>query len=292
MSCFQHSSTWQKKEIVVRTNDLNHSLSVMMRTVLIGSMLLLSSLLAWADDAGDALARRIFDRPDGKDASSLVTMALIEKGKPPRMRQMVSYRLDKKAGEVASLIRFIAPADIDGTGLLTLDFPNKEAEQWIYLPALQRVRRIASDRKAGRFVNSDYYYEDLRSRSVEKDRHHIIGRAKVAGVDCEILESTPVDAANSVYLKRQAWLDLDTLLPMRIDFFEKDPNQPSKRWWQLKKAQINGFWTVMDSTLVDLGSGHQTRLIVQKIAYDRNLPENVFSTRALEDKSVEEKHRP
>jgi len=278
--------------MVVQFNYMGHSVNLLKQTVWISTLLLLCSLPVWADSAGDALARRAFDRPDGKDAISQVSMALIEKGKPARMRQMVSYRLDKKAGEVATLIRFTSPADIDGTGLLTLDYPNKDSEQWIYLPALERVRRIASDRKAGRFVNSDYYYEDLRSRTVEKDEHRIIGRGKVGGVDCDVLESTPVEASNSVYLKRQTWLDSNTLLPMRIDFFEKDANKPSKRWWQLKREQVNGIWTIMDSTLVDLGSGHQTRLIVQKILYDRNLPESLFSTRTLEDKSAEEKYRP
>ncbi len=262
------------------------------QALLLVSALLLFGLPAWADGAGDALARRVFDRPDGKDTTSLVTMALIEKGLPPRMRQMVSYRLDKDAGEIATLIRFTSPADIAGTGLLTLDYPNKDSDQWIFLPELERVRRIASNRKAGRFVNSDYYYEDLRSRTVEKDEHRIIGRGKVSGVDCEVLESTPVSADSSLYLKRQAWIDPATLLPMRIDFFEKDENRPSKRWWQLKKEQVNGFWTIMDSTLVDLASGHQTRLIVQKILYDRRLPDSLFTTRALEDESGEKKYRP
>lgn len=247
---------------------------------------------AWADGAGENLARRVHDRPDGKDATSLVTMTLTEKGRAPRVRQMISYRLDKKADEVATLIRFTEPADIEGTGLLTLDHADSDSEQWIYLPALERVRRIASNRKAGRFVNSDYYYEDLRTRKVENDEHRIIGRETIGGVNCEILESTPVDADNSVYQKRVTWLDTNTLLPMRIDFYEKREDQPSKRWLQLKRERIKGLWTVMDSTLTDLSSGHQTRLTVEQILYDRRLPARLFSTQTLEDESAEEDYRP
>jgi hypothetical protein len=250
------------------------------------------SLSAGADPAGESLARSLYDRPDGKDATSLLTMSLTEKGREPRVRQMVTFRLDLKPGNVATLIRFTAPADIEGTGLLTLDFANKDSNQWIYLPALDRVRRVDSNRKAGRFVNSDYYYEDLRTRTVEKDEHRIIGSEVIGGVNCEILESTPVDADNSVYIKRLTWVDSSTMLPMRIDFFEKRADQPSKRWLMLKKARVKGFWTVMDSSLTTLANGHQTRLTVEQILYDRRLPASLFTTQTLEDESAEEDYRP
>jgi hypothetical protein len=250
------------------------------------------SLSAGADPAGESLARSLYDRPDGKDATSLLTMSLTEKGREPRLRQMVTFRLDLKPGNVATLIRFTAPADIEGTGLLTLDFANKDSNQWIYLPALDRVRRVDSNRKAGRFVNSDYYYEDLRTRTVEKDEHRIIGSEVIGGVNCEILESTPVDADNSVYIKRLTWVDSSTMLPMRIDFFEKRADQPSKRWLMLKKARVKGFWTVMDSSLTTLANGHQTRLTVEQILYDRRLPASLFTTQTLADESAEEDFRP
>jgi hypothetical protein len=235
------------------------------------------SLSAGADPAGE---------------TSLLTMSLTEKGREPRLRQMVTFRLDLKPGNVATLIRFTAPADIEGTGLLTLDFANKDSNQWIYLPALDRVRRVDSNRKAGRFVNSDYYYEDLRTRTVEKDEHRIIGSEVIGGVNCEILESTPVDADNSVYIKRLTWVDSSTMLPMRIDFFEKRADQPSKRWLMLKKARVKGFWTVMDSSLTTLANGHQTRLTVEQILYDRRLPASLFTTQTLADESAEEDFRP
>jgi hypothetical protein len=271
--------------------NINPALTLLGRIILTVATLSFS-LSAGADPAGESLARSLYDRPDGKDATSLLTMSLTEKGREPRLRQMVTFRLDLKPGNVATLIRFTAPADIEGTGLLTLDFANKDSNQWIYLPALDRVRRVDSNRKAGRFVNSDYYYEDLRTRTVEKDEHRIIGSEVIGGVNCEILESTPVDADNSVYIKRLTWVDSSTMLPMRIDFFEKRADQPSKRWLMLKKARVKGFWTVMDSSLTTLANGHQTRLTVEQILYDRRLPASLFTTQTLEDESAEEDYRP
>lgn len=271
--------------------NIYHALAMLGRIILAVTSLTFS-VSVWADAAGESLARGLYDRPDGKDATSLLTMSLTEKGRAPRERVMLTYRLDIKPGDVATLIRFIEPADIEGTGLLTMDYASKDSDQWIYLPALDRVRRVASDRKAGRFVNSDYYFEDLRTRSVEKDEHVIIGSEVISGVNCEILESTPVDPDNSVYLKRLVWVDRSTMLPMRMDFFEKRADQPSKRWLMLKKARVKGYWTVMDSTLTTLANGHQTRLTVEQILYDRRLPSRLFTTQTLADESAEEDFRP
>lgn len=78
-----------------------------------------------------------------------------------------------------------------------------------------------------------------------------------------------MEAGNSVYLRRVSWIDPVSLLPLRVDFFEKDAEQPSKRLEVVVRDQVQGYWTVMDSTLSDLRSGHRTRLVVERIAYDR-----------------------
>ena len=257
----------------------------------LGAGLLIGSA-AQADEAGLALAQRVYDRADGKDASSVVTMSLIAEGREARERSMVLYRASATDGEVSTLIRFTEPADIAGTGLLTLDAADGESNQWIYLPAMQRVRRVDSNRKGGRFVNSDYYFEDLRDRKPTMDTHRVIGQETIAGVACEVLESVPVEAGNSVYLRRVSWIDPVRLLPLRVDFFEKDAEQPSKRLEVVVRDQVQGYWTVMDSTLSDLRSGHRTRLVVERIAYDRGLPARLFSSKALEDERGEKEFRP
>ncbi|WP_281049170.1 outer membrane lipoprotein-sorting protein [Thauera sp. GDN1] len=266
-------------------NTFSRALAGLAAGLLIGSA-------AGADDAGLALAQRVYDRPDGKDASSVVTMSLTEEGRSPRVRSMVLYRLSGEGGEVATLIRFTDPADIAGTGLLTLDAAYGESSQWIYLPAMQRVRRVDSSRKGGRFVNSDYYFEDLRDRKPAMDTHRVIGQESIDGVACEVLESVPVEAGNSVYLRRVSWIDPVSLLPLRVDFYEKDAERPAKRLEVAAREQVQGYWTVTDSTMTDLRSGHRTRLVVERIAYDRGLPARLFSSKALEDEAGEKEFRP
>lgn len=248
--------------------------------------------LARANDDGLALARRVHERPDGQDVTSLVTMSLGQEGKPPRVRQMVVFRANGAKGEVSTLIRFTDPADIQGTGLLTLDAADGSTNQWIYLPAMQRVRRVDSNRQGGRFVNSDYYFEDLKDRKPAADNHRIISREKVGSTTCEVLESMPAQPDNSVYLKRLSWIDPRSLLPLRMDFFERQADKPSKRLLVTRIEQIQGYWTVMDSTLTDLESGHQTRLNVDKVVYDRRLPASLFTSRALAEERQERDYRP
>lgn len=245
-----------------------------------------------AVEAGRELAQRAYDRPDGKDAVSRGIMALIDPGQEPRLRQMYVYRRDAGDGTVDSLIRFTSPPDIENTGLLTLDRVDNETDQWIYLPALDRSRRIASSRKGGQFVGSDLYYEDLRDRPVDKDVHRLLGRDEVNGAPCDLLESVPVDPDNSVYGKRVSCIHPQTLIALRVDFYPKQGDEPIKRSEVHRIEKIQDYWTVMDSTMTDLKSGHKTRTNVEEIVYDQNLPEELFSRQALEDPARQRPYRP
>lgn len=245
-----------------------------------------------AADEATALVQRVHDRPKGRDLTVSSRMELVEKGRPPRVREMVSYRLERGRGETLNLVRFLAPKDIAGTGLLSVDKADGSNEQSLYLPALDRVRRIAGDRKGGRFVGSDLYYEDLRERRPNADRHRLVGKESLAGVACDVIESAPVEAAESVYIKRVSWIDPALAMVQRVDFFEKDEQQPSKRWLLMARKQIQGYWTVTESRLSDLSSGHETRIQVLQALFDRKLPAKLFTAQALADENIESEFRP
>lgn len=244
-----------------------------------------------ADPASD-LAQRVYDRPNGRDLTTLGRMVLTERGRAPRIRELVTYRLDKSGGETANLIRFLDPEDIAGTGLLSINKADGSTDQWLYLPALDRVRRISSDRKGGRFVGSDLYFEDLQERKPAKDRHRLLGRQTENGILCDVLESIPVEAGESVYLKRISWIDPATAIPQRVDYFERDANTPSKRWLLRAKKRTQGYWTLTDSRMIDLESGHETRLVIDIALYDQKLPAKLFTSQTLADERLESDYRP
>lgn len=244
-----------------------------------------------ADEAGLALAQRVYDRLDGQDAASSGRMILLESGGSPRTRAMHSYVLEKPGGETWSLVRFSAPEDIAGTGLLTQDHASADSDQWVFLPALGKTRRIPGDRKGGNFVGSDLFYEDLQDRKPAMDSHRLLGTEKLQGQDCHVLESVPVAADNSVYSKRVSWIHPQTLVALKVEFYQGKP-QPTKRLEVIKLAKVQGFWTVMESKMSNLESGHHTRIALSKIAYDKGLPDTLFSQQALEDPARDAQWRP
>lgn len=241
---------------------------------------------------GRELAQQIYDRPDGADVTVRGTMVLTEAGREPRVRQMYSYRRDAGDGSVGTMIRFTAPSDIAGTGLLTLDYPDGASDQWVYLPALGSSRRIPATRRGGRFVGSDLFYEDIQDRKVDLDRHHWLGTEELDGIATEKLESVPTDPTTSVYGRRISWIHPEVLIPLRVDYFRPDSSEPYKRLSVYRIEQIDGYWTVMDSLMQDLDSGHQTRLINEIVHHDRELPDALFTTRALADPGLEQPYRP
>jgi hypothetical protein len=272
---------------------LRNHLVLLLGPLLVG--LLVTGLVNAEPDAyerGRSLAQRVDDRPDGEDAISRGTMVLSEAGREPRVRALFSFRREGVGGEVANLIRFTAPADIAETGLLTIDHADGSTDQWIYLPALKRDRRIPSSRRGGRFVGSDLFYEDLQDREVDEDRHRWLREETFEGVETEVLESVPIDPDSSVYGRRISWIHPQTLVPMRVDFYRPGEQAPFKRLRVYKVERIQGYWTVTDSVMKDLDSQHQTRVVNEEMVYDRNLPERLFTTRALQDPSIEQRFRP
>jgi hypothetical protein len=238
------------------------------------------------------LAEAVRERPAGRDLGTVGRMELVDKGRAARVREIVTYRLDRGRGESLNLIRFVGPPDIAGTGLLSVDTADGSADQWLYLPELDRVRRVAGDRKGGRFVGSELYFEDLQERNPALDRHRIVGQETLGRVACEILESVPIDPSTSVYRKRVSWIDPQTSLALRVDYYERSATEPSKRWLLTERKQIQGYWTVTDSRMIDLASGRETRLVVEVAKYDRNLPARLFTTQALADERLESEFRP
>ena len=234
--------------------------------------------------SGEELASALYNRADGDNSLSLGTMVLVEKGHKPRVRQMYTFNLDAGNASKFMMIRFKKPVDISNTGLLTIDYSgDKDSEQWVYLPAINKSRRISTKRKGGRFVGSDILYEDLRDRTVDMDRHRILRKEKFNNMDTIVLESIPVDADNSVYDKKISWIHPKTLLALKVDVYQNGSKEPVKRVLaqQIEKKQT--YWTIMKSVVRDLKSKHETHLLLNKIKYDQTMPEELFSLQYLED---------
>jgi outer membrane lipoprotein-sorting protein len=224
----------------------------------------------------------VYDRDAGHDAAATVEMVLTSRSGQTRVRRFDS-QTRRHDGLQDSLIRFTYPTDIQDTAFLTLERAGDDAEQFLYLPALRRVRRIVAKQKGKSFVNSDLYYQDLERRAPDKDQHRIVGEEQVDQWQCWILESIPKEEESSAYGKTLAWIDQTSLLPVKGEFFDGKQNR-IKSTVVHRLDQVDRIWTVLDSEITSLESRHTTRLTVQEIRYNTGLSANNFNKRSLEKK--------
>jgi outer membrane lipoprotein-sorting protein len=124
------------------------------------------------------------------------------------------------------------------------------------------------------------------------DSHRLVGTGKVGKISCDILLSKPVDSDNSVYSKRVSWIHRKTLTPLRVDFYVKGKKKPVKRLLARRLKKIQGYWTVLQSTMYDLRTGHKTQLATSRIKFDQGISESLFSRRGLSDPSREKQYLP
>lgn len=245
----------------------------------IHTLIIIVGMLFWACSAvaidGVQIAQKVADRNDGQDATSKIRMLLIDKRGKKRFRNLII--VVKKYGDVSkSYMRFNSPADIKGTAFLTWENKDRDDDQFLYLPALQRVRRIVSSQKSNRFVNTDYTYEDLQSREVAQDTHTILREEKIDKYDCWVLESIPKSTDDSQYGKRIIWVVKEIYLPIKIEFYDKR-NRLFKILTGKNIQKIDGIWTILDAEMKDLKKKHRTLMKTDEIQYNRNVPDEFFT---------------
>ena len=116
---------------------------------------------------------------------------------------------------------FKAPADVKNTSFLNYSYDDdRDDDQWLYLPALKKVKRISGGSKEDYFMGSDFTYEDMEKRSPNKDSHKLLKTETLNGEVCYVIESTPKEEGQ--YSKRVAWVIKDKWIPLKIEFYDED----------------------------------------------------------------------
>ncbi len=247
------------------------------------SALLLFVSTVFADDPllPVQVAQETYDRNVGDDMQMHGRMDLISKNGHVRTRQFISLRKDRD-GERTQLIRFTAPADIEGTAFLTIEADNNSStEQHLYLPALKRTRRIVASQKGRSFVNTDFTYEDMQRHPVDAWTYQLDGEETLAGRGCHILVSLPKPGTDTQYSKLVSWIDKDSFLPLKTVFIDQK-GRTAKIYTVNSFEMIDEIATETEVLMEDLLSGHKTRIKTLEISYNSDLSDALFTTRALE----------
>ena len=252
----------------------------------LGLSLITTNLLA--DDAkARAIMEKVDARDDGKTLEQDMTMILIDKNGKKRTRNLHSYGKDFGVDE-HQIMFFKSPADVKNTSFLTYDYDkaSKDDDQWLYLPALKKVKRIPSSDKSGSFMGSDFSYFDMTDRNLEDYDFKLLKETKVRGKEAWMIESTPRNKKvikESGYTKSIVIVRKDNHVVVRVINFMRNGK---KKYMDMKKLhKQNNVWLADEMSMTTKKGKrtlHKTILKFSNIKLNKAINNNMFTTRRLE----------
>jgi len=236
----------------------------------------------------DAVARQVQDRDTGRDSRGEMRMRLFDRQGRVRERAMTLLTLRGVGGASdKTLVRFLYPNDIKNTGLLVWEHSDADDERFLYLPALGRVRRIASEQKQESFVGSDLSYEDIGGRDFA-DYTYTFADAEASWTSPDgsrheawALESRAKDP-NADFPRTLSLVLKDRFIIVHADIFNQR-NERTKVFDVKRLERVDGIWTVLDLVVVNERQNTKTELTTTSIRYNTGLTEDDFSRRQLEN---------
>jgi len=259
-------------------------------TAVLIALMSLSAFTATAADDPKAreIMTRVDDREDGDNQTSNMQMILIDKRGKQRVRDLRSFSKDKGEDDY-SMMFFLSPADVQDTGFLTYDYDeaNRDDDQWLYLPALKKTKRIASSDKSGSFMGSDFSYSDMTSRPLENYEYELLQEGEVDGHPVWIIQSTPIDEEEideTGYTKSIQFVRKDNDVVVQAKIWVKKGKR--NKYMKVEELeQIDGIWvpTVMTmTTKKGKKTLHKTILRMSDVKFGQDLDFDSFSVRGLE----------
>ncbi len=259
-------------------------MTVWLSTVLL--TFLAPTLSAGAEDPnvrGQAIAREADGRDRGYgDSQVTVTMVLEDLSGNTRERRLNIMSLEARSeGEGdKSLVAFEEPRDIRGTALLTYPHIEGPDDQWLYLPALRRVKRIASVNKSGSFVGSEFAYEDISGQEWEKFDYLWLREEPCGAWECQVVERRPT-YEDSGYSRLVTWYDQDEYRMQRIDFYDLDDELLKTLYFNDYRLYGDQYWRAHELVMENYKTRKSTRLIYEDYAFQSGFSENDFSQQSL-----------
>lgn len=217
----------------------------------------------------------------GKDFKARVLMKLISKDGDVRVRELAMLRrnVDGPGGEQKYFIYFFKPADVKDMTFMIYKYPGRDADRWMFIPAINMVKRIAAQDKRSSFVGSDFSYEDVSGRDLGDDTHVIEREEKIGNRDCIVVKSTP-KGADTDFGYKLTWVDKVNFLPLKEEQYDKKGTL-YKVFTADEVADIQGIPTVVKRTMKNLQTGHRTEVAYLKVAYNLGIEDSLFSERFL-----------
>ncbi len=256
---------------------------------IVGVCLICATLPALADDPqAREIMQKVEDREDGDNRTSNMRMVLIDRKGNQRTREIESYAKDF-GEDTYRMMFFREPADVLGTGFLTYDYDDesRDDDQWLYLPALRKTKRIASQDKSGSFMGSDFNYSDMTSRNLSDYDFTLQKEMPLGDHKVWVIEAIPrgedvIDETG--YKKSLLLVRQDNYVVVRAVHWTAEGNK--QRYYDTHSLELlEGVWTPLEMTMTTKQGKqtlHKTAISFTKVKYNQDLDEGLFSVRYLE----------
>jgi len=258
-------------------------------TIFLVVILLLPAVMARSDDVkAREIMQKVDDRDDGDNRITTMEMILIDKKGNERIRSIRTHRKDK-GKDTLKLAFFLHPPDVRNTGFLTYDYddPDRDDDQWLYLPALKKSKRIASTDKSKSFMGSDFTYSDMTSLNLEDYDFKLLKTQTVKDKETWILESLPRNnevIEETGYTKSLLFVRQDNYVVIRAVHFVKEGSR--HKYMDVKKLElIDHIWMPTEihmTTKKGKTTLHKTILKHHDIRFNQDLDESFFTVRRME----------
>jgi uncharacterized protein len=222
------------------------------------------------------------------DMQNISTITMYNEAGQSRVRKTQGVtKLQKNQIDYFKMIRFVEPADVKGTGILTVEHTGGDDDVWIYLPALKKSRRIVSSEKSNSFMGTEFSYSDMLNPKVEDYQYQLLKTENVAGMDCYVVESDPANQkvlTETGYSKKISWIRKDNFVESKIDYYDKSGALLKTLTTNniIEVDQANHKWLALKREIINHQTKRKTSMEFNKIKVNTGVSDDFFTLRYLE----------
>ncbi len=249
--------------------------------LLFSMQLTLSAVGQTPEELGLIIATESREKERGfGDSTANLKMILRQKSGQESERELRMKTLEIEGNGNRSIVVFDRPRDVRGTALLTHVNLNDSDEQWLYLPALKRVKRISSSNIAGSFMGSEFSFEDMKSAEVHKYDYQYLRDEDCGELQCTVVERYPKEKGSG-YTRQVVWRDKDELRIWKIHYFDRKESHLKTLTFSDYKLHENKYWYADYMSMVNHQSGKSTDLVWSEYEFGTGLDEKDFTSTGL-----------
>ncbi len=234
-----------------------------------------------AEDRGMQIAIEADQRDTGwRDQQAKIVMTLRNKQGDETTRENRMSILEVADDGDKSLIVFDTPADVKGTAFLSHTHSLRADDQWLFLPALKRIKRISSSNKSGPFMGTEFAYEDLSSQEVEKYAYKYLRDEESNGYQTFVIERIP-QYKNSGYKRQLVWIDKTMYQPVKIEYYDRKGELLKTLTYHEYKQYLDKFWRSSRMEMINHQTAKSTTLSWFDYKFNTGLKDRNFDKNSL-----------